>query len=530
MSRFHGWHEFSRMSRARSNIQFLSQSLAKSPQPVYLLDDRRILQYCNPAFSEWTGLDAGLIQGARCDYHSGLDGNEVMRIAAGLCPPPEVFEVGALSGWIGFRRADGSSTRRLAHFVPLSGTADDASLLLAIVAPHDMELKSDSVASPVLPATNQLHARLRELRHALGAQYRLDHLVGDSPAAQRLRAQVSAAVQTGVPVTICGPVGAGREHVARTIHVARATSHGGIIPIDCGIVDGASLDAALEALQRSLPDAGQPPAVVSLLLLDLERLNSECQLQLLRRLATVGPEVSLLATAGRSPLEMARRGEFHLALASALAVIEVELPRLVDRQDDIRLLTQLLLEQQNSRGQRQMSGFVPEALSLLAAYPWPGELDELSQVVNESVANCAGSMVGVGDLPASIRAWGQAQHRMRPVARRMVYDDAVAELQRELIAAALARSRNNRAKAAKLLGLSRARLLRLIEQLGLDAPPLEGDPVIDVEVDSPGSPRDPHGPYATADPTLSRPKIDAPAAASESRPLFWEVDDGGEHG
>ena len=453
-----------------------------------------------------------------------------MRIAAGLCPPPEVFEVGALSGLVGFRRDDGSSTQRLAHFVPLSGADADASLLLAIVASHDAERKpGDSAPSVPTSVANQLHARLRELRNALGAQHRLEQLVGESPAARRLREQVSVAVQTGAPVTICGPAGAGREHVARTIHVARATGHGGIIPVDCAIVDVASLEAALQALRKSLSDAGQPPAVVSLLLLDLDRLTSECQTQLLRWVAAPLPGVSLLATAGRSPLALARHGEFQGALAMALSVIEVELPRLVDRPDDIRLLAQLLVEQQNARGQRQLSGFVPEALNLLSAYPWPGELDELTQVVNEAVAHCPGAVVGVSDLPASIRAWGQAQHRLRPAERPIKFDDVVTELQRELITSALARCRNNRAKAAERLGLSRARLLRLIEQLGLVAPSPDWDPVVDEEADSPAPPRASNRPPEASDSMPSQPTTEG-LTASEARPNFWEVDDGGERG
>ena len=91
-----------------------------------------------------------------------------------------------------------------------------------------------------------------------------------------------------------------------------------------------------------------------------------------------------MATAAEPLLDLARRGNFHAELAALLSTITIELPPLARRRDDLPLLAQLFLEERNAAGSRQIGGFSPAALDRLDAYAWPGNLDELSEVVAEA--------------------------------------------------------------------------------------------------------------------------------------------------
>ena len=135
----------------------------------------------------------------------------------------------------------------------------------------------------------------------------------------------------------------------------------------------------------------------------------------------------------------------------------------------------MLLEQHNQLGQRQFSGFAPDAMSLLEAYPWPGQMEELLRAVKHAAESAGNPMIQGHDLPESIRVWGHVHSRRPTALTPIMLDHFLEEIQRELIARTLARTRNNRSKAAELLGVSRPRLLRLIEQLGLQAAPAELD-------------------------------------------------------
>ena len=114
------------------------------------------------------------------------------------------------------------------------------------------------------------------------------------------------------------------------------------------------------------------------------------QVQLAEFLARRPATWRLIATAAVPLGELARRGNFRADLAALLSTITIELPPLAQRRDDLPLLAQLFLEEHNAAGPRQIGDFSPAALDRLDAYAWPGNLDELAQVVAEAYAGRAG--------------------------------------------------------------------------------------------------------------------------------------------
>ena len=132
------------------------------------------------------------------------------------------------------------------------------------------------------------------------------------------------------------------------------------------------------------------------------------------------------------------------------------------------MLAQHFLEQLNHGSRQQVSGFSEDVSSLFEHYNWPGNLDELQRVVSQAHAACAGSVVGSDDLPFGFRTGLDAQSLgPAPAARIEPLDQLLGRIEREHIANALELAGGNKARAAKLLGMTRPALYRRLESLGL---------------------------------------------------------------
>jgi DNA-binding NtrC family response regulator len=333
--------------------------------------------------------------------------------------------------------------------------------LVAIVDREDLPPDLPQLDEHSSPA--DLHERIRCCRQQIAARYRVDLLLGESPAARRIRAQVQVAAGSRASVLVFGPPGSGRQHVASTVHYAAAESAGSLVPLACSVLSPEMIDSTVRALAaRGNADGGG-----ALLLSDVDQLTPEVQASLFSVLGANSFSLRLLATARRPLMEMAGRGEFRTDLACALSTVAIELPPLVERREDLPLLAQYFLEEANSRGTKQRAGFTAEALDRLDVYPWPGNHDELARVVAEAHARSTGPEITVADLPQRIHlAAGDATHPRRKE-NPIVLDEFLGRMERELIRRALERAKGNKAKAARLLGLTRPRLYRRLVQLGM---------------------------------------------------------------
>ncbi len=455
------------MARNRSTAGALQRLMSESSLPVYVLDDQRRIVYCNPACVEWTGIEAAQLIGARCDYHSLPQDSDGERAAAGLCPPPEVFGGQRASAAVSCRRATGELSRRWATFVPLSHTEENAGVI-AVVDGNDLSDNEpvDSAVDELTPA--EIHQRLMTFRQVTAAPYRISQLVGESALVRRVRAQVALAAHSDAGALIIGPRGSGREHVARTIHYGDSRlSAGRLLPVACPLFDAELLQTTIRDFKRRPAEsAGQRAG--SVMLLDVDQLPADAQIELAGFFSLPDFSLRTIATARRPLLESADEGQFRQDLAFALSTLVIELPALADRPEDIPLLAQLFLEEVNAAGGTQFSGFTSDALDRFAAYPWPGNLDELADFVRQACNRAAGPLIAPADLPERIKLSADAQAFAPRHEETIVLDDFLAEIETELIRRALARAKGNKTRAAELLGINRARLLRRMAQIGLD--------------------------------------------------------------
>jgi transcriptional regulator of acetoin/glycerol metabolism len=452
------------MPRPRTARSEVVRLLEAAPRPLYFLSEQRRIVFCNQALADWLGFGVEQLIGLRCDYHSQPHEDPLQRCAAGLCPPPEVFSGSPVRATVTGCTKTGQFAVRRADFVPLGGEPAECPGVVAVLSAHDLRLDAEE-ADGTDPLDGQLHQWVARLHRLQSARHHLNRLFGESPSMKRVRSQVELAGSSRPPVLIVGPPGSGREHVARTIHYSgEALSHAPLVPLSCPLLDAELLRTTVTAFVRQCAELETEQAA-ALLLLDVDQLAGEAQTELAGILTISELGLQPIATAHRRLLDLAAEGTYREDLAFALSTLVIELPGLSERREDIPLLAQAFVEEINAEGKQQRGGFTPEALDLLAAYGWPENVDELADVVRDSHRRAGGPLIAPGDLPRKIHlAADMAAHPPSP-AQSIVLPDFLNRIEAELMERALTQSKGNKAQAARLLGISRARLLRRLTQL-----------------------------------------------------------------
>jgi transcriptional regulator with PAS, ATPase and Fis domain len=329
--------------------------------------------------------------------------------------------------------------------------------------------------------TDTLKKKERQL-HSRRATRQLDPtlpggLVGSSPAMLRTLDLARRVAQVDSTVLITGESGAGKERIARFIHDESARTAGPFLAINCAAVPETLLESELFGHVRgSFTGASQDRAGLfeaanggTLLLDEIGDVPAAMQVKLLRVLQErevrrVGENrsrainVRVLAATNRDLLADVHAARFRQDLYYRLRVVEIVVPPLRERRDDLLPLARQLLAASAKRFGKKVPALTPEAANLLLRYAWPGNVRELENALERAVALARSDRIGVDDLPpeigTAIPAVGLIGDEVRPLA----------EIERDYITAALRASGGNRAKAADRLGIGVATLYRKLKQ------------------------------------------------------------------
>jgi DNA-binding NtrC family response regulator len=449
----------------------LETALNAVETPVFVIDAQRRVVFVNQGCELLTGWTAVETVGRVCDFASSAEPTVVESLTQSLCPPPEVFEGTATQTPRYFvNRNSLQSSARLVHFFPLDDS-DRSTFILGVVTgvPSARQPTGTSVIASV-------HAELAALRHDLRERFDISSFVCHSPIMQRVLEQVHLARQSNAIVHFTGQSGTGKEHAARSIHYVGPSGQRSFVPLNCRQLPPSELRESLRRLVEtdwadvSTASALQPGTVF---LNHVEGLPRDLQQRILdfipsRHGAAFRNQVRLM-TASSVDLNQLRDDEslteeFYFLVTA----LQIELPPLAHRTGDLHVLAQHFLEQRNHGSGQQISGFTDEVNSLFEHYNWPGNLDELEQVVSEAHAACAGSVIGTDHLPFRFRTGLDAQSLGPPPTGRVEpLEQLLTRIEREHIVNALELAGGNKAQAARLLGLTRPALYRRLESLGL---------------------------------------------------------------
>jgi len=323
-------------------------------------------------------------------------------------------------------------------------------------------------------SAREVHRLRRELRHR-GA---FGRLVAGTPAMQEVTRQIEQVAPTDATVLVLGESGTGKELVARTIHDHSARRRGPFVAVNCAAIPETLLESEIFGHERgSFTGAtGRRPGCFELadggtLFLDeIGNVPPAQQARLLRALETgeferVGSsrtqraDVRVVSATNADLPSMIRDGRFREDLLFRINTVEIRIPPLRERREEILELANAQLEKKAQQYGRTVKGFDPTALLALQQYAWPGNVRELNSVVERSLLLTAGEEVGVADLRLSAVRAGP------PSLEEMSLEDA----ERALIRSAIKRNGGSVQAAAEALGLSRSAMYRRLEKLGLKA-------------------------------------------------------------
>ncbi len=390
------------------------------------------------------------------------DGFQVLEAARKQRPPSQVLMV------------TGHGSRSLAVRALKEGAA------YFLEKPIDMEELQAKVARAA--GGRQKEIENRELRRQVDKAFGMEGIVGRSPGMLRLFDILWQIAPTDATVLVRGESGTGKELVARALHNLSPRRDGPFVALNCGGLNEGIIESELFGHVKGaftgaytdrkgkieyadggtlfLDEIGEMPLGTQVKFL---RVLEERKVTRLGSNKSKEVDVRLVAATNADLEEKVEKGEFRRDLYYRIKVVELVLPPLREKVEDIPLLVDHFIRRFAEAHGRNVQGIEKEALHRLMSYSWPGNVRELKNCVETMVVTSKGPLLGVEDLPP----WVQGEEGERRDPFRDLGEMTLAQVEKEMIRAALARHGGNRARAAASLGIGERTLYRKIKEYGL---------------------------------------------------------------
>ena len=380
-----------------------------------------------------------------------------------------------------------------------------------ITAYGNVEAAVDALKAGAFDFVNKpvdIHVLRRLVTHALDLGQRrreapasasgpgLARLRGDSAAMQTLRATVAKVARSQAPIAITGESGVGKELVARTIHAEGGRARGPFVPVNCGAIPAELMESEFFGHRRgSFTGAHADKAGLfqaadggTLFLDEIAELPLPMQVKLLRAIqeksvrpvgahAEVPVDVRILSATHKDLGALVANGSFRHDLYYRINVIELRVPPLRERREDLPQLAADVLGRLAGEQDRPVPRLGDDALAALLAYPFPGNVRELENVLERALAMAEGDVVCAADLhlPAApgierdTPRVGAAQAATPAAADPSApLPSYIEDLERQAIEKALQENRYNKTKTAAALGITFRALRYKLKKLGID--------------------------------------------------------------
>lgn len=317
------------------------------------------------------------------------------------------------------------------------------------------------------------------------SEERESNLIGESAKMKRIKDLITRVAPSESTVLITGESGTGKEVVAREIHALSLVSEGPFVPVNIGGVQENLLESELfghekgaftGAIQRKigyfelagngtlfLDEIGDMPLSLQVKLL---RVLQERKIVRLGSTTSIPINARIIAATNKDLEKMVSEGSFREDLFYRLNVVRLELPPLRERREDIPLLAANLLKKYARKVNRPVKGLTPEALELLSAHSFYGNIRELENIIERAMIFTRDEIITIDDLDlrSSVSRPGQKNNSNN---LESYESKTLKELERDAIARALLRHEGNRTRAAEELGISRRSMINKIEEYAL---------------------------------------------------------------
>ncbi|HEV8441234.1 MAG TPA: sigma-54 dependent transcriptional regulator [Methylomirabilota bacterium] len=317
---------------------------------------------------------------------------------------------------------------------------------------------------------------LGRLRRQMRGAYGTGVLVGHSAAMQHVQRLIEMAAPTPAPVLITGETGTGKELVARTLHTLSARASGPFIAVNCSAIPETLLEGEMFGHEKgAFTGAFERRAGCfevahggTIFLDEVAEMSPATQAKLLRVLeqgavrrvgakSELKVDVRVLAATNKDPATAIKEGALREDLYYRLNVLNIALPPLRERNEDIPLLVEEFIREFDTKYEKRIKGVDDEALQLLRAHPWPGNVRELRNTIERAIIACPGDVVTASGLrPGPVRRRAAASERGDTITVSL--GAPLRDVEREVILGTLAWANDNKTRAAQILGISQKTL------------------------------------------------------------------------
>ena len=322
------------------------------------------------------------------------------------------------------------------------------------------------------------------LRRELGGSaLGFDNIIGKSPQLKEVKERARRVAQMDSNLLLLGDSGTGKGILAQAIHRTSPRASGPFIQVNCGAIPETLLESELFGHEKGaytgatyqkpgrfelanggtifLDEVGDMPLSLQIkLLLVIESKRFER----LGGTKTIETDVRIIAATNQDLEEKMREGEFREDLYWRLSVINIFIPPLRERKEDIQLLAEYFLKKYSVEMNRKIIGFSKEAMDILKSYNWPGNIRELENTIENTVVFANNDIIQPNDLPTKIHTKSEEiKDYSGPL------DEAQKEFKKRYITKILKQMNGNRTETAKQLKIQRTYLPRLIKELNIDA-------------------------------------------------------------
>ena len=333
-----------------------------------------------------------------------------------------------------------------------------------------------------------LEAENDSLRQQLDTRYGLENLIGESSVMREVFEIVRQVAPTRATVLIQGESGTGKELIAKAIHQLSPRRQMPMITVHSAALSPTLLESELFGHEKGAFTGAHERRIGrfeqaqggTLFLDEIGEIDATIQVKLLRFLGertfervgsnkTITADARLVTATNKDLAQLVRENKFREDLYFRLRVVDITLPPLRQRPEDILLLAHAFLKEFAAENDKNLTGFTAEAVEALRTYPWPGNVRELRTAIEHAVVLSRHERLGVRDLPTTVRTQAP-EFGAPPKATPPNHDLRIKDAEKQLIIRALEECAGNRTAAAEKLGLSRRTLHRK-----LHAYHLEGD-------------------------------------------------------
>jgi PAS domain S-box-containing protein len=444
------------MDQKKLDSRYFPLVLDVVDQGIFTVDPSGLITSFNKAAERITGFREEEVLGRRCDsiFRTNL--------CKTVCPLRRSIATGerAQNGRVRIHRKNGQMVLVALSTAPLK--TGEGELLGGVEVFRDI-------------------SHVEALKRKLDGQYQFEDIVSQNPAMNRIFQILPAVSESTSTILITGASGTGKELLAKAIHSHGARRRRPFVAVNCAALPETLLESELFGYRRgAFTDAKRDKAGRiaqaeggTLFLDEVGDLPKSLQVKLLRFLQeksyeplgsnlTLKADVRVIAATHRDLEAMVREGSFREDLFFRLNILQITLPALSKRPEDIPLLVRHFIQRFREATGKPILDVTPEALSALLHYDYPGNIRELENLIERAFILCNESEIQIECLPPHVAEC--AGFAAKPAGGE---GQGLVRLEAQAIRAALASHANNRSRAAKELGIHRSTLLRKMRRYGL---------------------------------------------------------------